>query len=190
MNWLELSNDTIKRGLDSDNNRYLTFFCNDYLSIFNVDIKNNIGCGKCIDDYINKYKSYLKSKDMNEELKQKPKTVLFLKDNFSPREIAGRVVDNNTLTNEDVLYVLEKHPTGAWFLEDFQEKFGNSDPELAVKNAIDAVKEAIALESGKKSAKKSKAEDQVETKEQPEIKENKEENNVEVQESSQDNIIE
>ena len=178
MNWLELSNDTIKRGLDSDNNRYLTFFCKDYLSIFNVDIKDNIGCGRCIDDYINKYKSYLKNKDMNEESKQRPNTVLFLKDNFSPREIAGRVVDNNTLTNEDVLYVLEKHPTGAWFLEDFHEKFGNSDPELAVKNAIYAVKEAILLKSGKKSAKKAKTEEHDSV-----------ENIIEDKEASQDNII-
>jgi hypothetical protein len=177
MNWLDLSNDTIKKGLDSNNNRYLTFFCKDYLATFGIDINNNIGCGKCIDDYINKFKYYLKNEIMSNQEVKKPNTVLYLKDNFSPREIAGRVVDNNTLTNEDVLYVLEKHPTGAWFLEDFHAKFGNADPVLAVENAISAVKEAIAAE--KKPAKKSKVQQNVADQAEVDLSASDEDNNIE-----------
>lgn len=135
INWLDLNQITILEGNDEHGNRFLTSFIRDYKNVFPGDLIN-ISCGKCLKNHYNKFIKHLKIMATSKNTKTKAK--LKLKYQGIQLHFGSKYfITNATMTQEQAVYLVEKHPHGKKLFDVLPEMKEKKDKDLTKKELVE-----------------------------------------------------
>lgn len=135
MVWLDLDKIVILEGNDEYGNRYLTKFISDYKKIFPSDFIN-IGCESCLNNHYNKFIKYLKIMTQSKDTKTKAK-LLKKYEGIQLKFGSKFFITNATMTNEQAIYLCEKHPHGKKLFQVLPEMKAKTDKQMTKKELIE-----------------------------------------------------
>jgi hypothetical protein len=101
-NWEEFKLSDIIGGVDPDGVRFLKLFLIDYTKVFSESV--NAGCSKCINNYLEKYKSKFKKMENNSQYILKKKY-----EGISLNDHSSVMVNNRNITEEYAKELLKTH---------------------------------------------------------------------------------
>ena len=119
-NWEQYKIEDIVGGVTPDGVRFLKLFLIDYTSIFSEVV--NPSCSKCLNTYLQKYKSKIFEMENNSQYRLKEKY-----NGISLNFGSSIMVNNSNLTNEYALELLERFEAETIF-----DKFPKEQPKTTV----------------------------------------------------------
>lgn len=166
-NWEQFNIDTVFAASNGEGVRYLGLFLKDYREVFGGTV--NAGCKRCINNYLQKFKSYMKTKKPNSE------SQYVLKPKYEGLQIGltGVFVNNKNITDDLAKKLLKVHAPEKIFAKyPVQERETAAEKkarEAAEKETADKLKAEQEAEAQAEADKKAQEDADAEAAKQKEI---------------------
>lgn len=140
MDFAAMDINTITTGVTGDGVRYLELFLKEYTKLFGATV--NPGCGRCMADYLMKYKQKMKKSENTSGWK------LLEKYNGIPLEFGSQIFVTHDNVHEYGAQLLKNHPKGKDLFESIPEGDKDSKDDVSelekLESAVEAAKEKIS----------------------------------------------